>query len=460
MVLLVQFADRQFAAITLRRSGHGVAPLPALENLGETFAALERPRFQGARVEGLRGRVQALGQIDPERLLTDRGNGAPSKSFDLFGLEADAAAAIWKPLAVGLNGVNRLHVVYAPTLRGLALQLGSPIECTGCYAALPGFLRVFEATRSNRSARASAMVALDVGFDCSWATTVPIPFVLAEAALLSGVEVAVRVQGGLEMLERLRTGNHARSVQLACHGTTSGQDSSRFAVLLLDAESDTRLDPSGLLSLPATIDEFICSTCVGGIVSQGVGVDAMGIVSAMQLKGAGSVVACLAPISDFHMPMLMALFRHHRVLGLAAAAALDLAKRELKSGHWPAQIVKLVAPAYAAAMQEVLLNAQYAGPPTGNPLAKADRAYRLTRSIGVWVLPPSLEKELGGAQVLSTEAHRAFSRSWCESSTAREQFSSATAMHLVETRGEWPALHRALVDHLCVFTQCFGGVYA
>lgn len=459
VVLLVQFADRKVAAITLRRSGHDVTPLPALEALEETFAALERPRFQGARVEGLRGRVE-FDQIDSEGLLTDRGNGVPSKSFEFFGLETDAAAAIWKPLAGGLTGVDRLHVVYAPGLRGLALQVGSPIECTGCYAALPGFLRVFEATRSNRSARGSAMVALDVGFDCAWATTVPIPFVQAEAALLSGVEVAIRVQDGLETLERLRTGNHAHSVQVACHGATSGQGSSRFAVLLLDAESGTRLDPSGLLSLPGTIDEFICSTCVGGIVSKGVGVDAMGIVSAMQLKGAGSVVACLAPVSDFHMPMLMALFRHHRVVGLAAAAALDQSKRELKSGLWPAQIVKLVAPAYAAAMQEVLLRAQYAGPPTGDPLAKADRAYRLTRSVGVWVLPPSLAKVLGGSQMLSSEAHRAFSRAWCETSTAREQFSGAAAMHLVETRGKWPALHRALVDHLCVFTQCFGGVYA
>ncbi|WP_321929602.1 tetratricopeptide repeat protein [Paraburkholderia guartelaensis] len=460
VVLLVQFADQQVAAVTIRSSGLRVTPLPEVEALRETLTASERPRFQGARVDGLRGRVHEFVPTDSERLMTDRANDSLFEAFNLSGLEADIVATIWKPLASELSGVEKLHIVYAPTLRGLAMQVGCPITCTGYYAALPGFLRVFESTRASRGVCGGTSVTLDVGFDCAWATTVPIPFVQAEAALLNGVEVAARIQGGLEILDRLRRGNHASSVQLVCHGTTAGQGISRFAVLLVDAESGTRLDPSGLLSLQGTIDEFVCSTCVGGIVSQGVGVDAMGAVSAMQLKGVGSVVACLAPVSDFHMPILMALFRYHRRRGLAAANALDQAKRELKSGHWPAQIVTLVAPAYAEAMQQVLLRAQYAGPSTGDTLALADRAHRLARSIGAWVLPPSLEKDLGHAEVLSTDAHRAFSRKWCETSTAREQFSNVAALHLVETRNEWPALHRTLVDHLCIFTQCFGGVSA
>ena len=188
-------------------------------------------------------------------------------------------------------------------------------------------------------------------------------------------------------------------------------------------------------------------------------VDAMGIVSAMQLKGTRSVVACLSPISDFHMPMLMTLYRHHRIQGVPAADALERAKLQLKSGDWPGNIPETVERAYELAMEEVLLRAQFAGSPTGDRLAKADRSYRLARSVAGWVLPQALQQALGDPSSFTAEAHQGFSRAWCESTTKRAEFAHAAARFLVETRAGWPARHRVLADHLCAFTQCFGGVH-
>ncbi|MGM9480242.1 hypothetical protein ACS5PN_03515 [Roseateles sp. NT4] len=155
----------------------------------------------------------------------------------------------------------------------------------------------------------------------------------------------------------------------------------------------------------------------------------------------------------------MALFRHYRLIGTAASASLAHARRDLMSGDWPDEIAQRVAPAYAGVMQQVLIRAQYAGSPTGDPRAAPDRAYRLARSVRSWVLPEALQEQLEGAQPFKAEAHRAFSRAWCESSATRAKFASAAAEHLVESRAHWPEPHRALVEHLCTFTQCFGGVH-
>lgn len=460
VVLLAHFSDGQAAAVTLRRTGSAIVPLPAVPALAEAFSASERPRLAGLRAPGMRGQADEAAANDGNTATAARHAPPSQEPLDLSALEQAASAALWAPLAGALSGVTRLHVVLAPTLRGLPVQSGCPIRHTGCYAALPGFLRVHEESRRAFRRPASGTVRLDIGFDCAWMTPVPIPFVRAEVELLRAVGASVRVQNGLQAFERLHSGDHAPSMQIACHGTTAGQGTDRFAVLLLDVESGTRLDPRALLSMPGSIDEFVCSTCVGGVVSQGVGADAIGIVSVLQLKGAHSVVACLAPVSDFHMPLLMAMYSHHRASGFAAAAALELAKTALRTGEWPAEVVALAPAAYGAAMQEVLRRAQYAGTPTGNPNAAADRAFRLAGSVGGWILPTASLAQIGGGSRLSGESHLAFSRSVCETSRSREQFATRAAEHMVETRMQWPTLHRALVEHLCAFTQCYGGVDA
>lgn len=457
VLVLIQFTDSQTASVLLRRSGVGVTPLPALESLRAAFSTQNGLPSPGLRSGGFRGAVEDLIPADAAQ----RDAGAPPVHlfFDASKAEQDMRAALWSAIEPTLAGLDRLHAVHSPTLRGLPLQLGRPIARTGHYPALPGFQRIFEATRATSDAMDTDLGELDIGFDCAWETPAPIPFAGAEAALMKAQGPKVTVSGGRAALEKLTSGMHAPNVQLACHGSTAGEDANRFSVLLLDAETGARLDPGHLLSLPGTIDELVCSTCVGGIVSQRVAVDAMGIVSAMQLKGTRSVVACLAPISDFHMPMLMTLYRHHRIRGISSADALQRAKLHLRSGDWPADIPELVERAYGSAMEEVLLRAQYAGPPTGDRLAKADRARRLARSVAGWVLPDVLQQAVGEPSAFTAEAHQKFSHAWCESTAKRAEFSHAAARCLVETRAAWPAPHRVLAEHLCAFTQCFGGVH-
>jgi hypothetical protein len=124
-----------------------------------------------------------------------------------------------------------------------------------------------------------------------------------------------------------------------------------------------------------------------------------------------------------------------------------------------ADIPELVERAYESLMEEVLLRAQYAGPPTGDRLAKADRAHRLARTVEGWILPEALQRAIGEPSAFTTGAQEKFSRAWCESTTRRAEFSHAAARCLVETRAAWPTTHRVLAEHLCAFTQCFGGVH-
>ena len=73
----------------------------------------------------------------------------------------------------------------------------------------------------------------------------------------------VTVRSGRATLEKLTSGMHASSLQLACHGAIAGQDANRFSVLLLDAESGAQLDPGRLLSLPGKLESDIAVILAG-----------------------------------------------------------------------------------------------------------------------------------------------------------------------------------------------------
>lgn len=147
VLVLIQFTDGQTASVLLRRSGVGVTPLPALESLRAAFSAQNGLSSSGRRNGGFRGAVEdLLTPADPAQLEAT----APPVHlfFDAFKAEQDMRAALWSAIEPTLEGLDRLHVVHSPTLRGLPLQLGHPIARTGHYPALPGFQRIFEATRA------------------------------------------------------------------------------------------------------------------------------------------------------------------------------------------------------------------------------------------------------------------------------------------------------------------------
>jgi len=449
VLLLAQFNDSDSAGLVISGDRLTVVNLAGLDRLGSVFddyAARQRTHsFRAGMRDWLAGNAAAAAgdpAIDEPRAIT---------------LEEAAGlvrTTLWQPVGSALHRLERLHVVYSPALRGVPLQLGGPDIPCGYYPNLAGLINVLRRADPSSGSPGPLITA----FDCAWEAQVPIPFAEAEVRLVAYL-VPAEVHEGRNFIPTLRRGIHSPTVQVACHGTMSGIEEDRHAVLLLDAGSGAKLAPSDVATLGSVIDEFFCSTCVGAVVSQRVAIDALGIVSAMQQAGTRTVIACLAPVPDFHMPVLAGLYWIERATGRVPADAIEAAKSRLQAGDWPEALQQAVRHAYARQMQEVLLRAQYAGEATGDPLAKADRANRLARSVAGWILPEALQVDcIGASGAAVTSSHRQFSSRWCESRIARQMFADTAVNHMIELRAIWPAVHRAQIAHLCAFTQCFGGL--
>lgn len=450
VLLLAQFNDSDSAGLVIAGDRLTVVDLTGLDRLGSVFdgyAARQRAHSsRGGMRDWLAGAHADIAARD-----------LPISEPPAVTLEEAAnlvRTVLWEPVSTALQGLVRLHVVYSPALRGVPLQLGGPGIPCGFYPSLAGLMHVLRQGVPPSVAPGS----LCTGYDCAWEGPGPIPFAEAEVRLVADL-VPAKIWEGDGLLAALHSGDHGPAVQVACHGTTSGTQEDRHAVLLLNAGSGARLAPTDVATLGGVIDEFFCSTCVGAVVSQRIAVDALGIVSALQLAGTRTVIACLAPVPDFHMPVLAGLYWIGRAAGSVPADALEAAKSRLQTGDWPDALQQAVRRVYARQMQEVLLRAQYAGEATSDPRAKADRAYRLARSVAGWILPEALQADcIGTAQATAASNHRYFSARWCESRIARQSFAEAAVNHMIAARAAWPADHRAQITHLCAFTQCFGGL--
>jgi hypothetical protein len=454
-VMLIPLSDLSCSALVVRRSQYNVVPLLELETLRAEFTAYEMGYRENSREFVLRDSADS----DAPDLSTDSLSGLRTAPKSLSDLQQRVLRIFWRPLEQAVSGIEKLHVVYAPSFRGVGLHLGAEgLQC-GFYPSLPGFFRVFELTRVNRRPAREEPSPVDVGFDCAWGARSPIPFSKAEALLIRTLVPQAKIHAGSDFAGRLRSGARARTVHLACHGATFGAQDRQHSVLLLDWESDSLLEPADVSSLPGEIDEFVCSTCVGGVVSRRAAVDAIGIVSALQLKGAHSIVACLAPAPDYYMPLLVGLYWYERLRGILPTLALERAKQNLLSAQWPDAVSSAVRSSYATVMEEILAHGQYAGAPTDEQGATVNRNFRLAHSVGSWTLPEVLRREISEQRgAMTFQEHRRFSSKWCESVNRRREFASMASNYLVEGRFEWVEERRSQLEHLCAFTQCFGGL--
>lgn len=462
VLFLIQSADRQTVALVVTPTRRMTQFLPRVESLRDRFRAYEQIQNEAGRGVGLRGGVGLRDRVaDTGSVFTPDEDVADSASA-LSGLQQAVREAFWDPLAGPLAGVVRLHLVYAPTLRGFAFDVAREGREGGrtCayYASLPGWLRVVEAPPPRPPGQDSMQPGLTVVFDCAWNTSAPLPFTRAEACLLQTLWPHAQLHQGREALPVFAAARSLGRIHVACHGTVTGQADERHAVILLDAAAGTVAAPADIAPRAGAVDELVCSTCVGGIVSERVGVDAMGIVSGLQHHGAHAIVACLAPVSDFHMPLLIALYWHARGAGHAPAQALGRAKARLLGGDWPDGLRMVVRQVYAETMTEVLARSIYRGRPTGDPRAVPDAALLLARGISGWILSPRQRQALGVSQPMSSYDHERFSRLWCAESPRRDAFAQEAADALVTSLTDWPQDHQVRIAHLCAFTQCFGGL--
>lgn len=459
--LLILFLIGEHGAFVIRADGrHGELALPDLNR----FATLVRESeelWRGGHRGGLRdwldanefstARLIEFDEPGPAEALAGTGDAAPPKPPPaLADLKQAASAGFWTPLREVFGEVRRWHIVTGPGQHTLPLELGRTEVAARYYCGLPAYWRL----RDQPLPLPAPGSGMDIAVDVAWGTRSPIPFVECEADLIrhivTGRNTATRRRDGAALLDDRPL---AARVHVACHGQAVGAVGRAHGVLVLDAASGVVLEPARAAHLPGPMAELFASSCLGGVVGQTEGGDAQGMVPPLQLRGLPAIIACLAPVPDFYMPILAALYWHARVAGVLPHEALEQAKSQLRSGNWPPELLTPVRAAFTVRMTDVLERAAAREPVESSVMAAA-------RSVAGWCLPEEVRKRhfWKPSRELSREDLRGFVQEWCASADRRAALVTEVADRLIAGRHDLPAASYAAIEHLCAYTVCFGDV--
>lgn len=211
----------------------------------------------------------------------------------------------------------------------------------------------------------------------------PIPFVEVEAKLLQLIwgEEAIEVVRHDDTITRLgESVPVVDTVVFVAHGDER-TGPPRQTVIYADALRGLQIDANTLLSSAQRPRTAIASACVVGRISEDMGGEPLGLVTAFFVSGGQFVVAPLQPVDDLFMPIFMGLFHYAwRQFG-DQAAALERARKQAVTGNWPSEYSALVHQAYRSeliAQLEGVLNG------SGDLAATDAAAERILKS---WVLP-------------------------------------------------------------------------
>ncbi|MBQ3302534.1 MAG: hypothetical protein IJH04_10410, partial [Eggerthellaceae bacterium] len=383
----------------------------------------------------------------------DRGVGQAAPSQSLAELRGSINAAFWQPLCYALTRLHvcptaftSLHVVTAPMHHSIPLESANEDFPAFYYCGLPAFVRLRRRERSDPTA-SSAWLAYDV----AWSTAQPIPFVRAEAQL---AEVVLACKGTVEQapLDELPHRSAARLLLIGCHGDVGGTAQGRHGTLLLDAQTNRSMSTYEGTAIGAKYEEIIVSSCLAGLVGKARWGDALGLVPLWQTCSVATVVACVAPVHDFYMPLLTTLYLHHRLHRTESSVALRRAKSELLSGEWPEPFCQAVRVVYRSEMEHVLTR--------GAQGQHTDVCARI--ALG-WPLVSAVKDELRN-HLLDADKGNAALRALFSSVSARNAWIDAGLTALIDER--WsratsadPVHHmiRTALEHICAYTVCYGG---
>jgi CHAT domain-containing protein len=308
----------------------------------------------------------------------------------------------------------------------------------------------------------AAPARVDFFLDDARESASPIPFARVEADLLRAIAArsaqhaeAVICRPATDLTAR---GQDASHIAIACHGVGGPRSPDATAepghgVLVTDRSTSSDFRPSHVLSWQGAIHEVFISACVGGRIADTSRGDPLGLVSAMQLRGARAIIAYAEPISDFLAPLLSNLYWFSRFQGLAPHAALQAAKQTLIERRFPEVFVSCARPLYVSAMCRVLEQAAIP-----DRRADLDAAYWAADSIGDWCLPSALRWTYFGRSEcpLLPGAHRGLSRRWCTRRADREEFAQAVAAELFLGHHAWSPRDLASARALCAAALFFG----
>lgn len=428
--------------------GGGLRAHVRLDTLHELMKAgqgyqMRTPRRGGRRAHGERGLTlgaaatmhvagEAAADITTD-VASDLTPDLPSDlATDLATVRERSRACFWDPILAHVPADAELSIVATPGLYSTPWEVGNPGRVVRYFAGLPSYCRLRMRPGAPESS-STVSVGDDVlmAIDPAWETPRPIPFVEVEARLVAEVLPSVRVVDGASVAAEMgQSSGSSRTVIVACHGTIAGATTAGYPILELDAARGLTLAPSRLQASAMRTNEFYCSACVGGLVSETAAGDAFGLVSVLQLLGVPAVIASAAPLPDYFMPIISVLYWYERTHGSPAYRALRTAKVRLREGDWPADLHESIRRAYRDQIAIVLERVALSDP------AADERARALESSMSGWLWPDTVARSTA---TLDRQQ--------------RARLAEQLADHLLASRHDLP---REDIEHLCGFLVCFG----
>lgn len=435
VLFCVRFRNEQCIAVVWSKHHTHAVPLPDFHLAAEQMRQYRGCYAERSRDHTLRTWLATSGSPADASWVASRDLQSPTsapEAISLVDVQSLAQASFWTPLAPYLTDVACVHIVTAPEFHTVPLEAGNPGYDTHYYPGIPGFLQVFFRSHRMEDGQPEAVAPLDLAADCAWTTPHPIPFVRAEAELIAALLPEVRAVNHDELLHALAHGEQRGTLVLACHGVASGKPGQQLPALLTDGERGRLLYPWLLAQAPRPPQEVYFSACIAGWVAQELATDALGLVSALQMRSTRAVIACQAAMPDLYMPMLAGLYWHARATGERPSLALRSAKRALLCGQWPNAVLQPITDAYASALQAVLAHAQAcAATIDPSPTVLAELA-GLAELQALGLPPPPTPPN---------------------DRNADKRWARTTAAQLVAQRATLPPDH---LQHICALTLCYG----
>ncbi|MDN8618897.1 tetratricopeptide repeat protein [Variovorax ginsengisoli] len=430
-------------AIIITNGGLDVQQIPDLPSTQEKMPALGHTG-EVSRNSGMRDLLSKTKSASDEEIAT-REVRTWTEDLDLH-----LAESFWTLLHIAHPEIWRWQIVSGPGTHGLAVTTAPQWGQASFYCGIPAYLRLRSLPK-----RKLAPAKVDVIVEPNWSRA-PIPFVEAEAKLNARLRLgAIVTRTDAQSWLTRRENRYADSWLIACHGIVDGEAQSLHGSLLIDAGRETRFDALAVSALAKSSDvsEVFLSACVGGLVGSTHTGDALGIVAALQVQGVRAVIACLAPVSDFYMPLLSSAYVLARRTD-APPTALHQAKVQLLSGDWPRRMVTAVQDIYREQIVEVLHRIALLG------ALGADQSSALVALVDTlrdWVLPDDFRKTWFDASIVATIQARSFAASeWCTVEASRKSLANRVVGGLVDARAGLPPPSRRAIEQICACTVCYG----
>jgi tetratricopeptide (TPR) repeat protein len=353
----------------------------------------DRPLSVGALIDAAGGPTRLLdfdGLYDTASRLAAypaRENGVA----DLTTLEERLRKTFWQVLqrarediATGADGrrgsaLERLHVCGHGLLQHVPLGLRGEHDCPGLEVlAWPGlaYLRLAAARGQAASSNArSAEKPWQVGYECAWNSSQPLPMVAVEAALVRRL-LRQHGQPVREIVNTAEVQGSSAALVLCCHGASSALGPLDDALVLGEDTLRVRTIVAQQLG-PAFV--LLAVNHAGETREDSAG-NALGMAAGFLLAGSRVVAASSKAVPDVLMPWLSTLTVWHVVNGADAQQAAQRAREQFGKGEFPQ--------AYRSWLQQALPQALATLQPGGSEHAAMSRsvngAHALREVLQAW----------------------------------------------------------------------------